>query len=218
MSPQSLLQVGKVFILSMVAIYTFVHGPSWHSTMKFWIREARSDNTPSATNASAAVINPIRLPVSEIDRAPLPNQATLIIDRIGVEVPIVFGVPAEADTIYKNLGNGVVHYSVTQKPGQGTASVILGHSSLYPWQVNKYGAPFALIGKIEAGDRISVRYEDGRVFNYVMRKSIIFNPLQAEGDTRLAEIENSTRPVIILVTCWPVNSTQSRLALQAELE
>jgi len=51
-----------------------------------------------------------------------------------------------------------------------------------------------------------------------MKQSIIFNPLEADGDKRLAEIERNPKPSIILVTCWPINTSKNRIALQAELE
>lgn len=211
-----MLRLFKAFIISLVAVYTFVNGPRLYATIQFWI----GDLKPQEQGAAAAVsaVKPMRLPVSESDQQPLPNQATMIIDRIGVSAPVVFGVPPVNQTIYDNLGRGVIHYAVTPKPGQGGASVILGHSSLYPWQVNQFGAPFALLGKLEPGDRITVRYSDGRTYNYAMKKSIVFNPLQSEEDERLQELERSPRPLLLLVTCWPINTTQSRLAVQAELE
>ena len=211
-----MLRLLKVFIVSVVAVYVFMNGPAFYTTARFWIHDLKA-NDPNVASA-VALIQPIRLPVSDIETQPLPNEATLIIDRINVSVPIVFGVPAVNQTIYDNLGKGVVHYSPTVKPGLTGPAVIFGHSSLYPWQVNQFGAPFALIGKIQPGDRITIRYSDGRIFNFRMKQSIVFNPLQNEIDPRFEEIEQSRKPVILLVTCWPVNTTKSRLALEAELE
>ena len=210
-----MLRLAKAFILSLVAVYVFMNGPRFYSTLQFWLNDVVSTDGQAS---AATIIKPIELPVSDIDQKPLPDHATITIDRIGVSVPIVFGVPPVNEEIYKRLTDGMVHYSVTPKPGQSGASVILCHSSLYPWQVNKYGAPCALIGKLKPSDRITIRYEDGRVFNYYMRQSIVFNPLQGDTDPRLAEIEKGPRPLLFLVTCWPVNTTQSRFALQAELE
>ncbi len=218
MSKSSLIRLIKAFTVSAVAVYVFVNGPSFYVNAQFWLRQAK----PAETKVSAsglAVIAPILLPISTLDQQPLSNQATITIEKINVSaVPIVFGVGSNPDDIYKNLTNGVVHYSPTGKPGQGGPSVILCHSSLYPWQYNKYGAPCALVGKLVAGDRITVRYSDGRIFNFLMKQSIIFNPLEAGGDKRLAELESNPKPTIILVTCWPINTSKQRIALVAELE
>ncbi len=210
-----MVRLFKAFIVSLVAVYVFINGPRFYSTLEFWLNNIQPQDNSAA---ASSVIQPIRLPVSESDQQPLPNRATIMIERIGVSVPIVFGVPPVNETIYENLANGMVHYSLTPKPGQSGASVLLCHSSLYPWQVNKYGAPCALIGKLKVGDRITVRYEDGRIFNYSMKQSLVFNPLTGEDNEKLQELERSARPLLLLVTCWPVNTTQSRFALQAELE
>ncbi len=207
----------KAFTVSAVAVYVFISGPTLYNNALYWFQSMR----PAETKVSAsglAVIEPILLPISTLDQQPLPNEATITIEKINVSVPIVFNVGANPDDIYKNLVNGMVHYSPTAKPGQGGLSVVLCHSSLYPWQYNKYGAPCALIGKIEPGDRITVKYSDGRIFNYRMKQTIIFNPLEADGDKRLTELENNSKPTLVLVTCWPINTSKQRIALEAELE
>ncbi len=220
MSKTSFIRLGKAFITSLVAVYVFVHGPSLYANAQYWLQQIKPKENAfsvSAPNAQA-MIRPILLPVSNIQEKPLPNEATLAIKKINVSVPVVFGVGSDADAIYKNLSNGVVHYSVTPKPGDGGASVILCHSSLYPWQYNKYGAPCALIGKLAQGDEITVKYSDGRIFNYAMTKSIVFNPLEGDDDKRLAEFESSPKPILLLVTCWPIGTNKNRIAIQAELQ
>lgn len=213
---KSFIRLIKAFAISFVAIYVFIHGPDLYAQMQFWFDTA----TPAtATTASALdAIKPVRLPVSDIDQQPLPHEATLTIDKIHVSVPIVFGVPTDAKTIYENLSNGVVHYSSTPKPGEGGAAVILCHSSLYPWQYNKYGAPCALIDKLKPGDRFTVRYSDGRTFNFSMTDSLVFDPLTGDDNKLLEEFEKSTRPTIIMVTCYPINRTSHRKSVKAELE
>ena len=213
---KSFIRLIKAFVISLVAVYVFIHGPELYVRMRFLFDSAR----PATTNTASAIeaIKPMRLPVSDIDQQPLPNEATLTIEKIRVSVPIVFGVPTDAKTIYENLPNGVVHYSSTPKPGEGGAAVILCHSSLYPWQYNKYGAPCALIDKLKPGDRFTVRYSDGRTFNFSMTDSLVFDPLTSEDNKLLEEFETSTKPTLFLVTCWPINSTKYRKTVKAELE
>ena len=218
MSKTSLIRLLKAFITSAVAVYVFVNGPSLYVNAQYWMRQIRPPEQHTVAAYGGAMIKPILLPVSDIDQRPLPDEATLTIEKINVSVPIVFGISTNPQDIYDNLTNGVVHYSATQKPGAGGASVVLCHSSLYPWQVSKVGIPCALIGKLVPGDRFTVKYGDGRIFNFAMKQSIVFNPLEADGDKRLAEIESNPRPSLILVTCWPINTNTNRIALEAELE
>lgn len=215
---KTLIRLLKAFTVSAVAVYAFVNGPTIYANAQYWFQQIKPAEKTITTTYGGALIQPILLPVSDIDRRPLPSEATLTIEKINVRVPIVFSVSTNPQDIYNNLTNGVVHYSATPKPGGGAASVILGHSSLYPWQYNKYGAPFALLGKLAPGDRITVKYSDGRIFSYRMVESIVFNPLEADEDERLAAFEQSSQPLLLLVTCWPPNSTKSRIAIKAELE
>ena len=46
----------------------------------------------------------------------------------------------------------------------------------------------------------------------------VFDPLTGDDDKRVAEFEQNPKPTIILVTCWPIDSTSHRIAVQAELE
>ena len=156
------------------------------------------------------------LPVSkDLIGRPLPDSATLIIDNLRVNAPIVFNVPAKNSVIYKQLENGVVHYSGSPKPGQRGTAIVLGHSSAYPWYRGNYGSVFALMGKLQPGDRFQIRYGDGRVFTFEMKQALVFNPL--ENDARLVALEQSNKPAIILVSCWPVGTDYRRLAVKAEL-
>lgn len=145
---------------------------------------------------------------------PLPDQATLVIDDIGVKAPIVFNIPDNNDQIYNALVDGVVQYSVTPKPGMPGTAIILGHSSAYPWYKGHYGAVFALLGKLKVGDRFYVQYADGRSFFYQVKGSLVFNPFKA--DDRVTALGNLPGNNIILISCYPVGTNYLRIAIQAE--
>lgn len=214
MSKRALFRIFKAFIISSVAVYTFINGPTLYANAQFWFKSVNKLSDES----KLAVIRPIRLPLSDIDEQPLPNQATLTIEKINVSVPIVFGISTDTKAIYDNLIKGVVHYSATAKPGQGGASIVMCHSSLYPWQYSPYGAPCALLNKLQLGDRITVRYSDGRVFNYTMEESLVFDPLTGKDNDKLAEFEHSTKPTLFLVTCYPTNSAKYRITVKSVLD
>lgn len=156
------------------------------------------------------------LPLAEAYKEkPLPDAATLVIDSIGVRAPIVFNVPNDNDVIYRQLEDGVVHYIDTAKPGMPGVSIVLGHSSAYPWYDGEYGAVFALLSKLDPGDRFYVQYEDQRTFVYEMTQSIIFNPF--EDDERLNALEQAPGSTILLISCYPVGTDYKRIAIQARL-
>ena len=90
----------------------------------------------------------------------------------------------------------------------------MGHSSAYPWYKGNYGSVFALLGKLNPGDAFSIRYSDGRVFKYQVRRGLIFNPLVK--DEKTLEFEKSSTPSVILMSCWPVGTNYKRIAILGE--
>lgn len=164
-----------------------------------------------STLQDAARLFPLAAAVVE---KPLPDAATLVIDAIGVRAPIVFGVPDDNDLIYTALEDGVVQYSTTSKPGEPGVSIMLGHSSAYPWYKGDYGAVFALLAKLNPGDRFYVQYSDNRAFFYEMKESLVFNPFSS--DERLAVMERAAGDNIILISCFPVGTNYRRIAVRAE--
>lgn len=171
---------------------------------------------PSTIRSPSTLTDATRLlPISEaiVDK-PLPNSATLIIDRVGVRAPIVFGTPDNTELIYDNLEQGVVHYSGTAKPGEPGVSIVLGHSSAYPWYNGDYGAVFALLSKLEVGDRFYIQYSDNRSFFYEMKENLVFNPFKS--DERLSAMERASGDNLILISCYPVGTNYLRIAVRAE--
>jgi LPXTG-site transpeptidase (sortase) family protein len=196
-----------IFIVSFIIIFSVLNSRFVIANIKF--------RTLPKTIPSPIV--PSSLPRIETSKElVLPDRALLVISKIGVSAPIVFGVSSEAKIIYNNLEKGVVHYSDTPKPGMKGTSIILGHSSAYPWYRGAYGSVFALLGKLKAGDKIYVNYDDGQSFVFSVKQSIIFSPFVE--DNRLKEIEKSEKPTLVLISCWPVGTNYKRIAVQAELQ
>ncbi len=197
-----------IFIISFTAAFFLLN-------YRFVVKEMQYAIAPGTIETKDTLKDAIRLlPLSQNTAPkPLPNSARLVIDKIGVNAPIVFNVPNSNDLIYSNLENGVVHYSITAKPGTSGTSVILGHSSAYPWYHGDYGAVFALLSKLNVGDRFYVQYSDNRTFVYEVRQSIIFNPFANDG--QLTAMENQPGNFLILVSCYPVGTNYKRIAVQA---
>ncbi len=60
-----------------------------------------------------------------------------------------------------------------------------------------------------------VQYADGRVFNFLVKQSIVFSPLS--NDARLTAIEKTPGSSLVLISCWPIGTNYKRIAIQAEL-
>lgn len=198
-----------IFAISFVGAFLLLN-------MRFVEKNIQYVIAPGTIKTRNTLNDAIRLlPLSaNVAPAPLPDKARLVIDSIGVSAPIVFNVPNNNDLIYANLEKGVVHYSTTAKPGTPGTGVVLGHSSAYPWYKGSYGAVFALLSKLNPGERFYVQYEDNRVFVYQMVKSIIFNPFTEDG--RLTALESEQGNYLILISCYPVGTNYKRIAIQAE--
>ena len=93
---------------------------------------------------------------------------------------------------------------------------MLGHSSVSLWKKRPHSASFALLNKLSPGDPVKIVYADGQTFTFVVRKSLIFNPLEAENP-ELIELEKGDRPAIFLVTCYPPGVSSKRITIKAEL-
>lgn len=203
-----------IFMATFVAMFFLLNSRYISENFEYWFSDKEIIYNEPIT----------LLPLGE-DRKTEPQQSiqiqkpkqvpTLVIDRIGVRTPIVFNVPSDNKSIYNNLEKGVVHYSPTSKPGDKGTSVIVGHSSAYPWYRGQYGSVFALLDKLHAGDRIYVYYPDGRAYTFAVTQSIIFNPLQ--NDSRLAALERGDGSSVVLVSCWPVGTAYKRIAIHAEM-
>jgi len=193
-----------VFAVAFVLIFAVLNSRFILANLEFWLQNGKMQQQGPPLNTESA------------PREQLPNEAMLIIDNIGVRAPIIFNSTDNPNDIYENLENGVALYPSTSKPGMDGVSVILGHSSAYPWYKGAFGSVFALLGKLKAGDKIYVEYADGQSFVFSVQQSIVFSPLS--GDGRLSQIEKSEKSTLVLVSCWPIGTNYKRIAIEAELQ
>ncbi|HUO75633.1 MAG TPA: sortase [Candidatus Paceibacterota bacterium] len=204
-----LIRLAVIFCSTFVVAFLLLN-------YRFVAAEVQYSIAPGTIQTKNSLGDAIRLlpQAKAVADKPLPDNAKLVIDKIGVDAPIVFNVPDNTDLIYNQLENGVVHYSITAKPGTPGTGIILGHSSAYPWYKGKYGAVFALLTKLNAGDQFYVQYSDGRTFVYEVKESLVFNPFNASA--RLTELENAPGNNLILVSCYPVGTNYLRIAVRAQ--
>jgi sortase A len=163
---------------------------------------------------SPGSINPQNVIVEEGANTPVGPEPKLIIPKINVDAPIIFGVNAADNTAVEDqLRNGVVHYpisSASSQPGQKGATVILGHSSNDVFDNGQYKFIFVQLSKLEVGDNFSINFNGVRYIYSVTSKEII-DPKEVSKVTA-----DPSKPSVILITCDPPGTALKRLLVFAE--
>ncbi len=141
---------------------------------------------------------------------------TVLISKINVAAPMVWTESEDDQAMMKDLETGVIRYPDTAVPGGEGNLIIAGHSSNYVWAKGDYNSVFRHLGKLEAGDQVTLRVKqaNGKTFDYVYQvgeKRVV----RADNPWIFEDPENKSE--LTLSTCWPVGTTFSRLVLKAEL-
>jgi len=147
------------------------------------------------------VPGPVGTPATAITTEPSAPVARLIIEKIGIDAPVVTmgvdenGIPQVPDNPYD-----VVWYNWSTPPGHGSNAVFAGHVD---WTVD--GQPvlgvFYRIRDLEVGDIVEVKLEDGTDYKY----SVIGNLALPGEDPRSMEWMGATpTDMVTLITCGGV--------------
>ena len=130
------------------------------------------------------------------------------IPKLGIIAPLKINV--DPTNIIESLKTGVSQYNNTAKPGQIGNSVIVGHSSDFPWSDGKYKNIFSLLDKLVIGDQIIVPFGNDK-YIYEVSDSRVVKP------TELSVLRKTDIPTLTLLTCYPVGTTRNRLIITAVL-
>jgi sortase A len=125
----------------------------------------------------------------------------VIIPKIGVDAPIV-----EADNEEEGLSQGAWRLPYTSTPAQDGNTVIAAHRFRY---LPPNNLTFYLLDKIEPGDQVVVLWEEQRIEYKVTDKKVV-------DDTDVSVLDQTERPVLTLLTCHPLFSSEQRLIVVAE--
>lgn len=189
------------FLITFIVVFSILNSRFVSAQVSFWFRQDElKKGTVSAEKEKL-------LPLTDDD-------FYLSIPTLDVSAPVVLEKSTDQNKIFDRLEEGVVHYGSSPLPGQKGASIILGHSSAYPWYKGKYGSVFALLGRLKTGDVIKIQNGD-KILNYKVSQSLVFYPFSK--DKRLEQLEKSDKSSIILVSCWPVGTNYRRIAIRADL-
>lgn len=138
-------------------------------------------------------------------------ETMVIIPKINVEVPVVYGANSiQEDDIQNALENGVVHYATTSNPGEKGNSVIVGHSSNNLFNSGKYKFAFVLLNRLEEGDTFSLT-KDGKRYVYRIYEKKIVKPTDVSVLGPTDKTATAT-----LITCDPPGTSLNRLIVVGE--
>jgi LPXTG-site transpeptidase (sortase) family protein len=186
-----------IFVIIFVIVFTTFNGRSFYNQIKYTFR----------------------IGIEKIDKfmAELPvginklyNVAdSIVIPKININAPIVFPKNTDEKNLFKELENGTVHYPGSVNPGKVGNSILLGHSSAYPWYKGQYGSVFSLLNRLDENDEIIIFYKKHKYVYRITHKKIV-------NDTAVVNKQES-KSQIVLLSCWPVGTTWNRIMIKGEL-
>ena len=166
----------------------------------------------------AAYVSPGEAPAGEIEAVDptvtltkVSSENKLIIPKLNVDVPLTFGVGV--DGVMSAMNYGVVHYRIngaSAYPGEIGNFVVMGHSAGDIYSSNQYKFIFSGLERLEEGDIMYVHYNSTRFTYRMVGREII---LPTEVSKLVIE---TNKPMMTLVTCWPLGTSQKRLLVSAE--
>jgi sortase A len=140
-------------------------------------------------------------------------ESLLIIPKLNVVVPIVFGSANDVAAMNRAMGNGVAHFAVpgaSAMPGEIGNFVISGHSAGNVYQVSDYKFVFSGLERLNERDLIYVNYDSVR-YTYSLTSKQVVDP------TNVAALTEATdKPILTLITCTPLGTSRYRLLVFAE--
>ncbi|MBI2592167.1 class D sortase [Candidatus Saccharibacteria bacterium] len=145
------------------------------------------------------------------DSATIGPEPKIIIPKINVDIPVVYGVSSiQEEDVQKALEGGVLHYADTALPGQNGNMVIVGHSSNNIFNKGKYKFAFVLLNRLELGDTFYLQ-KDGQRYTYQVYKREIIEP------TNVSVLGPRDKPATVsLITCDPPGTSTNRLVVVGE--
>jgi len=138
-----------------------------------------------------------------------PNPNSIIVSKINVKAPLIMAVGTTQKELNQALNQGVIIYPGSALPGQNGEVLLSGHSSTYPWIKTEYGQVFALLDRLEAGNTVSLVYDNLQYDYRIIQKEVL--PPNA------VVLSAAQEPTLTLVTCWPIGTTLKRLVIRGEL-
>ena len=167
-----------------------------------------------AAYVSPGNINPANIIVDPSDTSTITKDDRLIIPKINVDVPIIWGAnAADQNSLNSAMDKGVVWFNVQQahsKPGENGNFVLSGHSSNDWLDQGDFKFIFAPLEQMRVGDTFYVNYQQKRYVYKITRTEVV-----KPTDVGALNTDNS-KPVATLITCTPLGTALNRLLVFAD--
>lgn len=194
-----LLEGMVIFTILFIALVVVTNWSAVSNEVAYAVKP-KPEETVIITNSEPTVV--------PVPPTPIDEPAHITIEKIRVDAPIQWNIPPEKTV--EALNKGVAHLAGSARPGQIGNIFITGHSSDYIWKRNPYAAVFSLLPKLQIGDAISI-HENGKAYIYRVAETKIVNPDEVQVANQ------TTTPVLTLMTCYPVGTTKQRFVVHATL-
>ena len=158
-------------------------------------------------------MEPQNLVVDPTNNDDVGEEPRLIIPKINVDVPVVYGVGNDYNSQMKAMEKGVAHFAIpgaNSVPGQVGNTVLSGHSSNDWLDKGDYKFIFAQLSKLKKGDVFYANYK-GKRYTYEVTKKEEVKPTEVS-----ALVYDTDKPVMTLITCTPLGTALRRLLVTAE--
>lgn len=145
------------------------------------------------------------------------DSPTLMIPKINVEVPVVFGSATDVKSMNVAMGGGVANFSIrgaSAKPGEVGNFVVSGHSAGNVYENSDYKFIFSGLTRLGEGDLIYMDYEGTR-YTYRVTSTREVEPTNVKSLLEIVK-ENPGKPMITLITCTPLGTSKYRLLVAGE--
>lgn len=207
----------ELLIFSGVAVLLISYGPIAYDEATYRFKEYKRQVYSLHLNEEESVEDsPFARLVSKspILIKPVNTDFSIVIEKIGVNAPVVRDVPVSTEDAYiEALKNGVAHASSAPYPSNEPGNVYLfAHSSINFWRLGKYAKVFNLLRKLETGDNINIFFENTQYTYEVINKEIY------KGFNTYPLTRSTIEPILTLQTCDPPGTTFNRLVVTAALK
>lgn len=162
---------------------------------------------------SPGAIDPQNIVVDPNSNTHVSADPRLIIPKINVDVPVVYGVGYDHDSQMAAMQKGVAHFAIPgadSVPGQVGNTVFSGHSSNDLFEPGDYKFVFSQLDKLDTGDTIYVNYNSIR-YTYTITKKEVVKPTDVQSLLGMTD-----KPYLTLITCTPLGTALNRLLIKAE--
>ncbi len=209
------LKISSLLIVIGVLFLGISFGPLIKDELWFYLKELK--NQEYKLNAEGGVEDSIfgRFLSSElISIKPVDTEFSIVIERIGVNAPIIADVSVIDPKAYEEaLKHGIAHASTSSYPSRDPGNVYLfAHASLNFFDLGGYASVFNLLRKLNYGDRIHVFYEGDQYIYEVTNKEVL------KGWETSPLLRPVLEPVLTLQTCDPPGTTINRFVVTAVLK